>query len=103
MEWICNCGKPVTTMGIHWEWRDAAAIGHREGRFVAYRTRLGCTDCVRTTLEEDGFQSFAVRLTGATKAALVPQLTAQILKQGPEGYVPKTDLQRALRSVTKRK
>lgn len=100
MSWLCQCGKPVTTVEILWQWRDAAAIGQRRGRFVSYRCRIGCNDCVPEHRDND-HQYFKVKLTARTKRDLVGQIVAEVLKQDPRGYIPKTDLQRALRNVRK--
>jgi hypothetical protein len=100
MEWLCNCGKPVTTLELLWQWRDAAAIGHRHGRHICYRCRIGCEDCVPKQGDND-YQYFPVRLTAGTKQGLRDQILAKIIGQGLRGYLPRADLQRALRNVHK--
>lgn len=103
MEWLCGCDKEATRLEVLWEWRDAAAIGQKRGRNVSYSCRLGCGDCVPNVEDERGrLQYFPVKLSAPTKQALVPQLVAQVLKMGPRGFLPKTDVQQALRSVHKR-
>lgn len=87
---------------VLWEWRDAAAIGHRHGRHVCYECRIGCEDCVHEHGDQH-YQYFRVGLTANTKRALVDQLLAEVLNQNPLGYVPRTDLQKALRPVRKRR
>jgi len=98
MDWLCNCNKPVTTLEILWQWRDAAAIGHRRGRFVSYRCRIGCEDCVPEQNDKD-YQYFPVTLTASTKQVLRDQVLAEVMRKGLRGYLPRTDLQRALRNV----
>lgn len=100
MEWLCECGKPVETLECQWVWRDASAIGQRRGRYVCYSARIGCGNCVQHRAE-NGYQYFQVKLTAQTKQALVGQVLGQILHNGPSGYVPKTDIQKALRNVQK--
>jgi len=100
MQWLCDCGKPVTTVEVLWQWRDAAAIGQKHGREVCYQCRIGCGDCVHAHGDEHR-QYFQVGVTARTKRDLVSQILAQILKQNPLGYLPRTDLQRALRLVRK--
>ncbi len=100
MEWLCSCGKPVTTMEVMWVWRDAASIGHKHGRYVSYRCRIGCGDCVQNRGERD-LQYFQLKLTARTKQNLVGQVLAEIMGSNPEGYVPRTDIQSALRHVTR--
>lgn len=100
MEWLCQCGKVATTVEFQWYWRSAADIGHRQGRLVCYGCRIGCSDCVPQRADND-FQYFPVRLTAHTKQGLIGQILAEIVGKGPRGYVPKTDLQRALQSVRK--
>lgn len=100
MEWLCNCGKPVTTLELLWQWRDAAAIGHRHGRHVCYRCRIGCGQCIYEHGDND-CQYFQLNLTAPTKQKLVSQILAEILNDNPLGYLPRTDLQRALRDVHK--
>ncbi len=102
MEWLCQCDKEATRLEILWEWRDAAALGHKHGRYVSYRCRIGCDGCVPHEKDERGrLQYFAVKLSASTKQALVSQVVAQVLKMGPRGFLPKTDIQQALRSVHK--
>jgi hypothetical protein len=101
MEWVCNCGKPVTTIELQWVWRNAADIGHKTGRYVCYNARLGCGDCLRRPDDNDGYQYIQVKLTAATKKALVDQILAQVLKRGTPGYIPRTDIQEALRNIRK--
>lgn len=101
MEWLCNCDRPVTTLEILWKWREAAAIGHQRGRFVSYRCRIGCDNCA--SAGEHGnkdCQYFRVRLTARNKRILVRQILAEIVDKARD-YVPKTDLQAALRDVHK--
>lgn len=100
MEWLCTCGKPATTLELVWQWRDAAAIGQRHGRYVCYRCRIVCGDCIEKHADAD-YQFFQVRLTASTKEKLVDQILAETLQKGLRGYLPRTDLQRALRSVRK--
>jgi hypothetical protein len=100
MEWLCDCDRQVTNVEILWQWRDAASIGQQHGRFVSYRCRIGCDNCVREHGDKN-CQNFEVRLTAQTKKVLVSQIVAQVLKQAPRGYVPKSDLQDALRQVHK--
>src|SRR5262245_41262935 len=103
MEWLCRCDKEATRLEVLWEWRDAAAIGQKRGRYVSYRCRIGCDGCVPYEEDQRGrLQYFAVRLNAATKQELVRQVVAQILEEGPRGFLPKTDIQGALRSVHKR-
>ena len=101
MEWLCGCGKPVATVEVLWEWRDAAAIGQRQGRHVCYDCRIRCGDCVHEHGDQ-AYQYFQVRLTASTKRVLVDQILAEVLKQHPLGYLPRKDLQKALRPVRKR-
>lgn len=100
MEWLCRCGKTATTVEVLWVWRPGAAIGHRHGRYVSYRCRIGCETCVPNGMEKD-CQYFQVKLTAIMKQRLVGQVLAQVLNAGPQGYLPRTDLQRALRYVNK--
>jgi hypothetical protein len=100
MEWLCNCGKEATRIEILWQWRSAESIGHKRGRFVSYRCEIGCDHCVREHGEEN-CQYFEVGLNGRTKSAVASQIVPQILRQAPRGYVPKTDLKKALRDVHK--
>jgi hypothetical protein len=101
MEWLCSCGNQVTTVELLWKWRDASAIGQQHGRHVCYGCRIGCKDCVHEHGDKD-YQYFKVRLTARTKRDLVGQIVAEVIKQGPLDYLPRTDLQKALRSVRKR-
>lgn len=102
MKWLCGCDQEPTRLEVLWEWRRGADIGHKRGRFVSYRCRIGCEDCVPF---EEGplgrFQYFPVKLAAPTKQALVPQVVGQVLKAGPRGFLPKTDVQGALRNVYK--
>jgi hypothetical protein len=103
MEWLCGCEKVATRLEVLWEWRKAADIGQKHGRFVSYRCRIGCEDCV--PYEEDDrarLQYFPLKLSAPTKQALVTQVVAQVLKMGPRDFLPKTDIRDALRSVHKR-
>ncbi|SRR5258708_641860 len=100
MEWLCGCGKPVTTLELLWKWRDAAAIGQRKGRFVCYGCRIGCGDCVHEHGDPE-YQYFPLRLTARTKQDLVGQILAEVVGKGPQGYLPRNDLQKALRSIRK--
>jgi len=103
MKWLCGCEKEATRLEVLWEWRDAAAIGQKHGRYVSYRCRIGCGDCVPQEEDERGrLQYFPVKLNAATKQALVPQVVGQVLRIGPRGFLPKTDIQQALRSLHKR-
>jgi hypothetical protein len=105
MDWLCGCDKEATPtrLEVLWEWREAEAIGHERGRYVSYRCRIGCGDCVPEVEDErDRLQYFPVKLSASTKQLLVPQVVAQVLKMEPCGFLPKTDIQRALRSVHKR-
>jgi len=99
MEWLCSCGKPATTLELVWQWRDAAAIGHRHGRYVCHRCRIVCGDCIEKHPDAD-YQLLQVRLTASTKGKLVGQILAETQKELRD-YLPRTDLQRALRSVRK--
>jgi hypothetical protein len=102
MVWLCQCDNEATRLEVLWEWRDGAAIGHKHGRNVSYRCRIGCEHCVPHEEDERGrLQYFALKLSAATKQALVPQVVAQVLKMGPRGFLPRTDIQKALRSVHK--
>jgi hypothetical protein len=102
MKWLCGCDKEVTRLGVLWEWRDAKALGQKHGRFVSYQCRMGCSECVPEEADERGrLQYFPLRLNSATKSALVNQVVAQILNTGSRGFLPKTDIQGALRSVHK--
>lgn len=102
MAWLCGCNKEATRMEVLWEWRKGADIGQKHGRNVAYGCRIGCADCVPDREDERGrLQFFELRLTAATKQALVNQVVAQILRMDPRGFLPKTDIQGALRSVHK--
>src|ERR1044072_354325 len=98
MEWLCKCEKPVTTAGVQWVWGEAAAIGHREGRYVSYGLQIGCGDCVDHKADNN-YQYFQLKLFAPTKAALVDQFVAEVLKQCPRGYVPKIAVKRALREI----
>jgi hypothetical protein len=100
MEWLCQCGKPVTVVELLWHWRDAADIGQRHGRYVCYRCRIGCNDCIPQQADKD-YEYFPVKLNAHNKQALVGQVLAETVNRGPRGYVPKTDVQRALRTVRK--
>lgn len=100
MKWLCNCGRPVTTLELLWEWREASAIGHQHGRFVCYGCRIGCGDCVHERGDKD-YQYFQVRLTASTKRDLISQIVAEVIEKHPRGYIPRTDLQAALRTVRK--
>lgn len=102
MEWLCNCDRAVTKVEILWQWRDAASIGHKHGRFVSYRCRIGCDNCIQKHGDEH-CQYFNVWLTARTKKILVSQIVAEILRQAPRGYVPNSDVQGALREVHKEK
>lgn len=101
MEWVCSCNKPATTLELVWQWRDAASIGHRHGRYVCYECRIVCGDCVEKHPDAD-YQFVPVKLTANTKGELVNQILAETVQTGQlRGYLPKTDLQRALRSLRK--
>jgi hypothetical protein len=72
------------------------------GRLVSYSCRIGCGKCVPYKEDEKGrLQYFDVTLSAVTKQLLVNQVVAQVLnlKPRPRGYLPKTDIQGALRSV----
>lgn len=102
MAWLCGCDKEATRMEVLWEWREGPDIGQKHGRFVSYRCRIGCEDCVPYEEDERGrLQYFTVTLRAPTKQALVNQVVAQVLRTGPRGFLPKTDIQGALRSVHK--
>ena len=102
MAWLCGCDKEATRMEVLWEWRRGGDIGHKQGRDVAYGCRIGCGDCVPNREDERGrLQYFTVKLSAPTKQALVNQVLAQILRMDPRGYLPKTDIQGALRGVHK--
>jgi len=100
MQWLCSCGKEATTVEVQWVWREAAAIGQRHGRYVSYRCRIGCGECVKGQAD---CQYFQVRLTASTKQNLAGQILAEVMNAParPMGYLPRTDLQRALRSIEK--
>jgi hypothetical protein len=103
MDWLCGCDKEATRLEVLWEWREAEAIGQERGRYVSYRCRIGCDDCVPDVEDErDRLQYFPVKLSASTKQLLVPQVVAQVLRMAPQGFLPKTDIQNALRSVHKR-
>jgi hypothetical protein len=102
MEWRCGCGNEATRIEVLCQWRDAAAIGQKQGRNVSYRCRIGCDGCVPNEEDERGrLQYFEVKLSVGTKQALVSQVVAQIFKMHPRGYLPKSDIQQALKSVSK--
>jgi len=104
MVWLCNCGKAVTTLRLLWQWRDAGAIGQKHGRNVCYGCRIGCEDCLHVEPGGgEGYQYVKVKLTAPAKSALVNQILAEVINQGIPGYLPKTDLQKALRDVHKGK
>jgi hypothetical protein len=65
---------------------------------VCYRCRIGCGDCVPEQGDKD-FQYFPVRLTADTKQKLIGQILAEIMGKGLRGYLPRADLQGALRAV----
>ena len=100
MEWLCKCERPVTTAGVQWVWGEAAAIGHREGRYVSYGLQIGCDDCVNHKAAKD-YQHFQIKLSAQTKEALVDQFLAEVHKQAPRGYVAKIGVKRALREIHK--
>ena len=101
MDWLCDCGKAPTTLELVWQWRDASAIGHRQGRHVCYQCRIVCEDCIEKHPGAD-YQFLPVKLTAATKAQLVDQVLAETIQEGQlRGYLPRTDIQRALRSIQK--
>lgn len=100
-KWLCSCGQPTTTLELVWVWREAASIGQRRGRYVCYRCRIVCDNCTEKHPDAD-YQFLRVRLTASTKGKLVDQLLAETVRTGQlRGYLPRTDLQRALRSVQK--
>lgn len=102
MDWLCECDKEPTRLKVLWEWRRAGDIGHKRGRFVSYICRIGCDDCVPYEEDERGrLQYFPVKLSAPTKRALVDQVVAQVLNLRPRGFLPKTDIQEALRNVHK--
>ncbi|HTA49248.1 MAG TPA: hypothetical protein VK930_07325 [Verrucomicrobiae bacterium] len=100
MEWLCSCGKPVTILGLLWKWRDASAIGQKHGRNVCYGCRIGCGDCIQQQADPS-YQYVPVKLTAHTKRDLVGQILAEVVGKGLLGYLPRNDLQKALRSVRK--
>jgi hypothetical protein len=100
MEWLCKCEKPVTTAGVQWVWGDAAVIGQREGGYVSCGLQIGCGDCVNHKANNN-YQHFQIRLSAQTKAALVDQFLAEVLKQAPRSYLPKIAVKRALREIHK--
>lgn len=103
MEWLCSCGNTATTLELVWQWRDAAAIGQRHGRYVCYRCRIVCGNCVDQHPDAD-YQWLPLRLTATTKEKLVAQILAETVNTGQlRGYLPRTDLQGAVRSLQKRK
>jgi hypothetical protein len=103
MAWLCGCDKEATRMEVLWEYRRGGDIGQKRGREVSYSCRIGCEDCVRDREDERGrLQYFELKLSAATKQALVNQVLAQVLRMDARGYLPKTDIQGALRSVHKR-
>jgi hypothetical protein len=101
MEWSCDCGNTVTTLELVWQWRSAADIGQRRGRFVCYRCRIVCPNCIEQHPDAD-YQFMPVKLNADTKRKLVDQILAETIR-GHElrGYLPRTDLQKALRRVHK--
>jgi hypothetical protein len=102
VEWLCKCGNPVTTAEFLWHWRNAADIGHKTGRYVCYGLRLGCNECISGEHDVDSgaeYQYIEISLSAQTKQALVNQLLAEALREAPWGYIPKTDIQKALRSI----
>lgn len=102
MKWLCGCDNEATRLEVLWEWRKAADIGQEHGRYVSYRCRIGCEDCVPYEEDErDRLQYFQVKLSATTKQTLVDQVVAQVLKMSPRGYLPKSDVKRALRNVHK--
>lgn len=102
MAWLCECNNEATHMEVLWEWRRAGDIGHKRGRFVSYRCRIGCEDCLPYEKDErDRLQYFPLKLSAPTKQALVNQIVAQVLKTGPRDFLPKGDIREALRSVHK--
>jgi hypothetical protein len=104
MKWLCGCdkGNEATRLQVLWEWREAADIGQTRGRYVSYRCRIGCEDCVPYEEDErDRFQYFQLKLSATTKQTLVDQVLAEVLKTEPRGYLPKSDVKGALRNVRK--
>jgi len=96
MKWLCECDHEPTRMEVLWY--------PSSGRLVSYRCRIGCEKCVPYGEDDKGrLQYFDLRLNASTKQALVPQVVAQVLntRPKPRGYLPKTDIQGALRSVRK--
>jgi hypothetical protein len=96
MKWLCGCDKEATRMEVLWY--------PSSGRLVSYSCRIGCEKCVPCREDEKGrLQYFDVALSASTKQTLVLQVVAQVLKTRPKprGYLPKTDIQGALRSVHK--
>lgn len=94
MKWLCGCDNEPTRMEVLWY--------PSSGRLVSYSCRIGCDGCLPTKRDERGrLQYFQLKLSAATKQDLVDQVVAQVLNMAPRprGYLPKTDIQGALRSV----
>jgi hypothetical protein len=96
--WMCSCGKTANTLEVLWVWR--AADSFKQAGNVAYDCKIRCQDCA-AKYPDQRRQSFSVDLTMDTKGDLVRQITAQVLQQGPRGYLPKSDLTKALRTIQK--
>ena len=105
-EWMCLCGKsPVAKLYLMWDRPDPRHMR----RDVCYGCNLYCQACAANAermfpiLKDGGrqhFQMFNVRITCRTKKLAVNQILAQVMDEGLIGYLPSTDLKRALRNVS---
>lgn len=105
--WLCPCGEgPATTLALLWIWRTSAELPHAQrDRWVVYDCELWCADCAAADRRsgyhrQDGMQYLTVKLSCQTKQELVAQILAQIVG-ATRGYVPKTDLRKALKALTR--
>lgn len=93
--WKCEThGDKVTHLGMDWTWYPADG-NHRRGRYVCFACRIGCEECCdeRKTI-------IPIIPTAHTKERMVSQIIGQALRSGLlRGYLPKTDISRALREV----
>lgn len=101
-QWLCRCGTTADTLMVMW------ITDHPIGRPVAWDVRVTCQDCAaehHSTLgdyhRKPDHQWFSnLRLTTGTKAKLVGQILAQVIGQ-LHGYLPKTDLAKAVSALAK--
>ncbi len=102
MNWVCECGRAeADTLVIFWD--DSRLYDRPVGKLI----KLLCSGCVEQHVRrtanywrKDNFQYLPVGLSAQTMDRLVNQILAQVIGEA-HGYVPKTDLRRAIRALRK--